>query len=165
MRKTQPKVDRQTCPSGQEAHRGRTIGAQEVVRQRVMCRGCDKEDGTDKHRVDRCLRGQKLGMRSLSSSEKRQWRKNTKQKMKVARKAGAVSSEEREVGDQLLDGEKSGRALPTESLRDHITIDGSLKGIPGKHGACGWPVVQPRFTMESSWPMHGLFGPSFAKHD
>ena len=47
-------MDRQACPSGQEAHRGRTIGAEEVARHWVMCRGCDKEDGTDKHRVDCC---------------------------------------------------------------------------------------------------------------
>ena len=45
-------------------------------------------------------------------------------------------------------------SLPAEDLRDHIAIDGSRKRIPGRHGVCGWSVVQLDHGEELE-PVHG----------
>ena len=39
-------------------------------------------------------------------------------------------------------------------MRDHITIDGSLAGSPGRHGACAWSVDWLDHDGELE-PMHG----------
>ena len=48
-------------------------------------------------------------------------------------------------------------SLPFESLQDHITIGASLKGIPGRHGAYGWSVVQLDHDGEAE-PTHASVG-------
>ena len=48
-------------------------------------------------------------------------------------------------------------ASTISSVRDHIAIDGSLKGILGRHGACGWSVqLDHGGELE---PMHVFLGP------
>ena len=41
--------------------------------------------------------------------------------------------------------------------RNHVTIGGSLSGVPGKWGACGWSLVQLDHDEELG-PMHGMYG-------
>ena len=47
--------------------------------------------------------------------------------------------------------------LAAEGLRDHTAIDGSPKGIPGRHGVCGWSVGQLDHDGELE-SMHGHIG-------
>ena len=44
-----------------------------------------------------------------------------------------------------------------EGFRKHVASDGSLLGVSGKWGACGWSVVQLDHT-EEMVPMHGMYG-------
>ena len=47
--------------------------------------------------------------------------------------------------------------MPAEGFKGHVAADGSLLGIVGKWGACGWVVVQLDFDEEME-PSHGIFG-------
>ena len=47
--------------------------------------------------------------------------------------------------------------FPAEGFRDHVVADGSLLGVTGKWGACGWSVVQSDQDGELV-PMHGMYG-------
>ena len=38
--------------------------------------------------------------------------------------------------------EQSSWGIPVEGFQNHVTTDGSLLGVSGKWGACGWSVVQ-----------------------
>ena len=48
-------------------------------------------------------------------------------------------------------------SMPAEGFKGHVAADGSLLGIVGKWGACGWVVVQLDFYEEMG-PSHGIFG-------
>ena len=47
-------------------------------------------------------------------------------------------------------------SIPAEGLRDHFATDGSLLGVAGTGGACGWSVVQLGHDEEMG-PMHGMY--------
>ena len=47
--------------------------------------------------------------------------------------------------------------MSSEGFRDQVTADGSLLGVLGKWGACGWSVVQLDNDKEMG-PMHEMYG-------
>ena len=47
--------------------------------------------------------------------------------------------------------------MPVEGFRNHVATDGSLLGVSGTWGACGWSVVQLDHDEEME-PMHGMYG-------
>ena len=51
----------------------------------------------------------------------------------------------KQLKEKLLVGQKMGNkiwGMSAEGFRGHVTIGGSLLGVPGRWGACGWSVVQ-----------------------
>ena len=47
--------------------------------------------------------------------------------------------------------------ISAEGLRDQVATDGSLLGVAGKSGGCGWSVVQLDHDEEMG-QMHGMYG-------
>ena len=47
--------------------------------------------------------------------------------------------------------------IPAEGFKGHVATDGSLLGIVGKWGACGWAVVQLDYE-EQVGHLQGMYG-------
>ena len=47
--------------------------------------------------------------------------------------------------------------MPAEYFKSHVATDGSLLGMAGTWGACGWSVVQLDFDEELA-PLYGMYG-------
>ena len=54
--------------------------------------------------------------------------------------------------------------MPAEGCEGHVATDGSLLGMAGKWGACGWSVV-PLDHDEELGPLHGMYGSMEAKFE
>ena len=54
--------------------------------------------------------------------------------------------------------------VPAEGFKGHVATDGSLLGIAGKWGACGWVVVQLDYDEEVR-PLHGMSGSMEAEYE
>ena len=61
------------------------------------------------------------------------------------------------VGQKMGIGKVHKLGMSAEGFQDHVTTDGSLLGVLGMWGACGWSVVQ-RDHDEEMGPMHGMYG-------
>ena len=49
------------------------------------------------------------------------------------------------------------KGIPVEGFQNHVATDGSLLGVSGKWGACGWSVVRLDHDEEMG-PMRGMYG-------
>ena len=54
--------------------------------------------------------------------------------------------------------------MPAEGFKGHVATDGSLLGIAGNRGACGWTVVQLDCDEEMA-PLHGMYGSMEAEYE
>ena len=130
------------------------------------CRTCNKEEGTEKHRLYRCLCWKEA--RNQIPERLVKWEQKTKTSNTYWKWRRGITSqplERRTIGKKPLDSAKMGirkvqeldGAFPVESYQNHLATDGSSLGVSGKWGACGCSVVQLDHDQEMG-PMHGMYG-------
>ena len=104
-----------------------------------ICRGCDKEEGKEKHRPSsvegrRNQIPEKLGrweQRARTSKEDWKWQRGI-----TSHAVGGVATltvRRWESGKTLEAG-----ACQSKDSGNHVTTDGSLLGVSGRRSACGW---------------------------
>ena len=61
------------------------------------------------------------------------------------------------VGARVESEKPNSWGMSADGVRDHVTTDGCLLGVPGKWRACGWSVGQLDHDEEVG-AMHGMYG-------
>ena len=145
------------CCEGRSTSRGQTSTAMWVQKRMCdigwsdeeKCRGCDKEEGREKHRLYLCpawreVRNQireRLGkweQRAISSEE--DW---TRQRGITSYPLGASKWRNSHLAVRRWESEEHWSCgMPVGAFRNHVTTKGSLLGVTSSWSASGWSVVQ-----------------------
>ena len=147
-------VDRQAPQCDEEARRRRRMDTEKIgghwLVRRKKCRGCDNEEGTEKHRVYHCP----------------SWREGRNQIPEGFGEVEAKGEDEERRSNcrkshlsvHKWESEKhKGWTLPVEGSREPCHHRWRLVGTPSRKCAFGWSVVQLDHDKEM-WLVHGMYG-------
>ena len=156
MDRDAPQRDEETCVEGGWVQKGMyDIGWSDDKK----CRGCNKEEGTEKRRLYQCpswreVRNQipeEMGKRE-TSKEQRKWQRGI-----TSHPLNGKNWTRSHVSVRRWEAKKHRSwCMPVEGSRDHVTTDGSLLRVSVRWGACGWSVVQLVHD-DKMWPRRGMY--------
>ena len=125
------------------------------------CQACHEKEGTEKHRLYHCPGWNEVRRQIAEARKKRKLlRKSGSGKGVLSRTLSVKAKEQGHFSITKWESEKHRSwGIPAEGFKGHVATDGSLLGIAGMWGACGWAggVVQLDYDEEMG-PLHGMYG-------